>query len=86
MLSELRQRHPFGSVLLGDAVNRGALGETFGDKVRRALRRGLDLLLLWQDRASQRAQLASLEDCYLADMGITREDALAEAAKPFWRA
>ena len=32
----------------------------------------------------QRAQLRQLEVGQLRDIGITRQDALAEAARPFW--
>ncbi len=32
----------------------------------------------------QRRQLATLSDNQLADIGITREQALIEAARPFW--
>jgi uncharacterized protein YjiS (DUF1127 family) len=42
-------------------------------------------LILWQDRANSRHQLAQLDDRLLKDIGISRVDALHEAAKPFWR-
>lgn len=45
----------------------------------------LRLLLLWQGRASQRRHLAELDGRLLTDMGLTHEEARAEAAKPFWR-
>ncbi len=44
-----------------------------------------ETLLTWQERASQRRHLASLEDRMLKDMGISRADAEREASKPFWR-
>lgn len=40
----------------------------------------------WQARAQQRHDLASLSNRMLADIGIDRAAANAEAAKPFWRA
>lgn len=43
------------------------------------------LLRLWQLRASERRALARLDDHALADIGMTRGEALVEAAKPFWR-
>ena len=46
----------------------------------------LGLLALWQRRSDERRQLASMSAARLADIGITRDQALAEAAKPFWRA
>ncbi len=44
-----------------------------------------ETLLTWQERASQRRLLASLEDRMLKDVGISRADAEREASKPFWR-
>ena len=46
----------------------------------------LGTLMLWQERASQRRRLAELDGHMLKDLGITRGEAQAEAAKPFWRA
>lgn len=39
----------------------------------------------WFQRARQRRQLAALSARQLDDIGITREQAASEAAKPFWR-
>lgn len=36
-------------------------------------------------RSRERAQLAEMDDARLVDIGLTRERALAEADKPFWR-
>jgi uncharacterized protein YjiS (DUF1127 family) len=46
-----------------------------------------DALSLWMARLGQRHSLADLaEDKHLlADIGLTREQALREAGKPFWR-
>jgi len=44
-----------------------------------------NLLLTWQERASQRAQLAAMDDRLLRDMGIHPMEAMREAEKPFWR-
>jgi uncharacterized protein YjiS (DUF1127 family) len=46
-----------------------------------------DTLSLWMARQGQRHALADLaEDKHLlADIGLTREQALREASKPFWR-
>ncbi len=43
-------------------------------------------LVMWQQRVSERAALASLDDRFLKDMGLTRADAEREYGKPFWRA
>ena len=48
--------------------------------------RALEILLRWQERATQRHTLATLDDRLLEDMGLDRGAAAAEAAKPFWRA
>jgi uncharacterized protein YjiS (DUF1127 family) len=48
----------------------------------------LHTLSFWIDRSRQRSQLgelAELNDDLLRDIGVTREEALREAAKPFWR-
>ncbi len=37
-------------------------------------------------RRQGRQELAELDDRLLRDVGISREQALREAAKPFWRA
>ena len=50
-----------------------------------SLRRSLDLLLLWRERARQRRQLRTLNDRMLRDIGLTRADVIAESSKPFWR-
>ena len=57
-----------------------------GSKLAAALYGILNTPVVWQERASQRAHLASLEDHFLKDMRLSRADAAAEAAKPFWRA
>ncbi len=41
-------------------------------------------LLSWQDRADQRASLASLDDHMLEDIGLTRADVYREYRKPLW--
>lgn len=43
------------------------------------------IVLLWAERAEQRRALAALEAHQLSDVGVSRAQALAEAAKPFWR-
>lgn len=49
------------------------------------LRRLLARMLLWHDRARQRTWLRQLDTHALKDIGLTREKALRESAKPFWR-
>ena len=38
----------------------------------------------WNQRSRQRTALRDLDAAQLNDIGISREDALREAAKPFW--
>ncbi|MBL8705518.1 MAG: DUF1127 domain-containing protein [Rhodospirillales bacterium] len=45
----------------------------------------VDRLLAWQDRATQRRQLAELDASLLADIGLSRAAADHEAGKAFWR-
>ena len=56
----------------------------FGDG-RGSLHAVIETVLVWQERASQRHQLASLDDTLLRDIGLSRSDAAREASKPFWR-
>ena len=51
----------------------------------RALGAAVDKVYLWQERATQRNHLAALDDHRLKDLGISRAEAVREAAKPFWR-
>jgi uncharacterized protein YjiS (DUF1127 family) len=45
--------------------------------------------LLWcvrcSERSRQRQALAELDDHHLKDIGKTRQEAMAEASKPFWK-
>ncbi len=40
----------------------------------------------WFRRRTERAELASLDERALADIGISRSEAMVEAGKPFWKA
>ncbi len=42
-------------------------------------------LAAWSSREAQRRHLLELDERLLRDVGLSREDAEAEAAKPFWR-
>ena len=52
---------------------------------RRGLVRVAEALSAWHDRARQRRALMTLSDHMLRDIGVSRAEALGEAAKPFWR-
>jgi len=59
---------------------------TYNDRWPRPRSSGwLRRLAFWFDRACQRETLAELTDHQLRDIGLTRSQADAEAAKPFWR-
>ena len=45
----------------------------------------LPTLRIWRQRASTRRALSQLSTTALQDIGIDRDRAVAEAAKPFWR-
>ena len=47
--------------------------------------RVLHRLCGWIERSRQREALGNLDDRFLRDIGISRAQAMKEAAKPFWR-
>jgi uncharacterized protein YjiS (DUF1127 family) len=61
------------------ALTRPADGGGLVSAAMRALR-------TWIERDRQRMSLAGLDDHMLRDIGLTRADAEAEAAKAFWQA
>ena len=42
-------------------------------------------LLVWQERARERAVLGEMDDRMLKDIGLSRADIVREASKPIWR-
>jgi uncharacterized protein YjiS (DUF1127 family) len=52
---------------------------------RTALLNWADTIVIWLNRRQGRRDLGELDERLLADIGISREDALWEAGKPFWR-
>lgn len=44
------------------------------------------LLRTWYARSRQRRQLLQLDERLFRDIGVTADEALHEARKPFWRA
>ncbi len=63
------------------------LGGTFPGLVRLALwiKGAAETVGTWQQRRRSRIDLAELDRHRLADIGLSRSDALAESAKPFWK-
>ena len=45
----------------------------------------LATIRIWVARSHQRQELAELDNRLLRDIGVTRYEALCEAAKPFWK-
>lgn len=48
------------------------------------LRQAARVVAAWHERARQRRDLRSLDERMLKDIGLSRADIDAEAAKPFW--
>lgn len=46
---------------------------------------GFERLGDWQERMVQRRTLMKLDERMLHDIGLCRDDAIAEATKPFWK-
>jgi uncharacterized protein YjiS (DUF1127 family) len=61
----------------------------YGGQLERqsALGTALSMLAVWSARSAQRKALRELaqDGRLLADIGLDRQQALREAAKPFWR-
>ena len=55
------------------------------DSVARLIEKVGRAVLTWQQRAHDRALLASLDDRMLRDIGCSRADVDRECAKPFWK-
>ena len=45
----------------------------------------IEPLVKWNERSKQRYELLAMDDRLLSDIGISRAQAEAEAAKPFWQ-
>jgi len=66
----------------------GPLGADGGLALRfagRAAMAVVELLLTWQERATQRHRLSMVEEHVLRDVGLRRADLEPELRKPFWR-
>jgi len=70
-------------------IPRGRLGRFAHHRPRRAADnlpgRVLATIRKWRRRAQKRAELATLDDMMLRDIGLTRADAEFLSNKPFWR-
>jgi uncharacterized protein YjiS (DUF1127 family) len=73
-------------VLQSASPEHPALCEAFSG-LNSTFAQALEILRRWRHRARSRRQLGhmcDLDDRLLRDIGMTRADALAEVAKPFW--
>ena len=74
----------------GQIVNRSSYGAIGPLATRPALGAWIDRatasVVRWGARRAQRRALGQLDERLLADIGLDRLDAAAEAHKPFWRA
>jgi uncharacterized protein YjiS (DUF1127 family) len=77
MCAQILQESALAGRLPGDAA--------FSDTRKLALSACLNAVAAWFLRSRQRRALRELEGRLLADIGLTREQVLDEAAKPFWR-
>lgn len=59
--------------------------KTRGIVLLTAIRRTVLAFQEWRQRARSRQELSKLSDHMLNDIGLSREAAHCEAAKPFWR-
>ena len=79
----------FSMIATASPVIRGTVswqGRGAPPRTDRPWRRTLNTLRLWQQRTRGRQQLREFDDHLMRDIGITRLQAEAEDAKPFWRA
>jgi uncharacterized protein YjiS (DUF1127 family) len=69
------------------SVHRAAWERPFSERVFRQVTMALQMIATWMMRNAQRRALRELsqEGRLLADIGLTREQALREASKPFWQ-
>jgi uncharacterized protein YjiS (DUF1127 family) len=52
--------------------------------LRRAPRAAASRFILWNERRESRRLLEEMDDHRLADIGLSRAEALGEARRPFW--
>ncbi len=69
-----------------DGVRPRPTATTVARVAKEGMLRLLDTLANWQGRVMERRHLMELDGRLLKDVGLTRADAAAEYAKPFWRA
>ena len=81
--SDIHTTRPAGPAHPVELPGAGQQGFFYG--LGRAVVSLFDALLIWQERAAQRSRLQGLEDHLLRDVGLTRDQVVREADKPFWQ-
>ena len=66
-------------------ADQGTPVDTLSSAFVNAIKDLLGTYATWRGRIETRAHLLDLDDRLLRDIGISRYDAIKEAAKPFWR-
>jgi uncharacterized protein YjiS (DUF1127 family) len=66
--------------------NKGYVGSSLtAADVRARIGGVFRMISRWIDRSNQRNALSDLDDHLLRDIGISGDEALREASKPFWK-
>lgn len=68
-----------------EAAGRVSSVGTLSTRIFNAFRQLGEGLATWQRRVEYRQHLLELDERLLRDIGLSRYDALKEAAKPFWK-
>lgn len=84
-LTALRERLPWTSLDVRRTRWVPHRAKTRGIVLLTAIRRTVLAFQEWRQRARSRQELSKLSDHMLNDIGLSREAAHCEAAKPFWR-
>jgi len=82
MLTIISSAHAFNRLSLAlDGVRRQHARDTALGLLRKAVNR----VIRWQERAHERRHLIGMDDRLLADIGLSRADVQSAFDKPFWR-
>ena len=60
-------------------------GPVSGSKIWSRMKGVAHVIIVWRRRARDRDTLLRLNDHYLQDIGLTRQEVMMEFSKPFWR-
>jgi uncharacterized protein YjiS (DUF1127 family) len=68
-----------------DADTPAPVADGIGRRLRELAFTVIEELIAWRERATERVQLAALDERQLHDIGLARADLEPEISKPFWR-